>query len=164
MGEDTSGLSDLERKEYISELRSAMQAFAAVTSPYATRISARSFAMRNTSKFFLDAIPDICRSIGLRSALVPATMLIGVLGGCVTDAELLAENSRIATKTAEQRAAEELNCPQAKATIIAKKEVPGQPLGELYSEYGIRVSGCGRQAAYEVECRDEKICSIKEKQ
>ncbi|WP_228719768.1 hypothetical protein [Methylococcus geothermalis] len=89
--------------------------------------------------------------------------VVSLLAGCVTDAELLAENARIALQTAETRAARELNCPQAKAEIVTKKEVPGQPLGELYSEYGIRVNGCGRAVSYDIECRDEKICSIREK-
>lgn len=96
-------------------------------------------------------------------AILRLLPVVSLLSGCVTDAELLAENSRIALQTAETRAARELNCPQAKAEIVTKKEVPGQPLGELYSEYGIRVNGCGRAVFYDIECRDQKICAVREK-
>jgi hypothetical protein len=85
------------------------------------------------------------------------------LSACLTDAELLAENSRIALQTAEKRAARDLSCSEAKAVIVSEQEVPGQPLGELYSDYGIRVDGCGRAVSYDVECRDERICFIREK-
>jgi hypothetical protein len=97
------------------------------------------------------------------AAIIRLLPVISVLSGCMTDAELLAENSRIALQTAETRAAKELNCPGVKAGIVTKKEVPGQPLGELYSEYGIRVNGCGRAVFYDIECRDEMICVVREK-
>ncbi|MGI2325527.1 MULTISPECIES: hypothetical protein [unclassified Methylococcus] len=94
------------------------------------------------------------------SGLLP---FFALLSGCLSDAELLAENSRIALQTAEMRGAGELDCPRVKAAIVTEKEVPGQPLGELYSEYGVRVDGCGRTVFYDIECRDEKICAVREK-
>ncbi|WP_367027283.1 hypothetical protein ABZN20_07820 [Methylococcus sp. ANG] len=98
-----------------------------------------------------------------RGAVIRLLPLLAMLAGCLSDAELLAENSRIALRTAEARAAGKLNCPRVKAGILTKEEVPGQPLGELYSEYGIRVDGCGRTVFYDVECRDGKICAVREK-
>lgn len=97
------------------------------------------------------------------AAPILATLLSGLPAGCVSDAELLKENMRIAIQTAEQRAATDLGCPHPKSKIVRPKEVPGIPLGELYSEYDIQVTGCGKQISYAVECRDQSVCSTKTK-
>ncbi len=93
------------------------------------------------------------------AALTTLSVVLGsLLAGCVTDTQLLAQNSQIAQQTAEKKAKDELGCAQLKSSILNMKQVPSTPLGFLYSQYQIQVSGCGKQASYIVECRDEKLC------
>ena len=92
-------------------------------------------------------------------ALATLGVVLGsLLAGCVSDTQLLAQNSQIAQQTAEKKAKDELGCTQVKSSILNKKQVPSTPLGFLYSQYQIQVNGCGKQASYTVECRDEKLC------
>jgi hypothetical protein len=88
------------------------------------------------------------------------TILAWLLTGCVSDAELLSENTAIALRTANEQARAELRCERTNAAIVTAAEEPGPPLGELYSAYRVRVEGCGKQVVYRVECRDEKICTV----
>lgn len=81
-----------------------------------------------------------------------------LLAGCISDRELLAENSTLATRMVQERASRELDCATLRQTIKSEQEEPGQPLGELDSEYHIRVEGCGQEAVYVVLCGDEKLC------
>lgn len=89
-----------------------------------------------------------------------ATILSGLSAGCLSDAELLKENMKTATQTAERRAATDLECTHTQTKAIKPKEAPGIPFGELYSEYDVQVTGCGKQISYTVECRDRSVCSI----
>ena len=90
--------------------------------------------------------------------LVPCLLLTG----CVSDRELLAENSTLATRLVQQRARSEQGCATIRQTIRSEQEEPGQPLGELESEYHIRAEGCGKEAAYVVLCSDWQLCSFRE--
>jgi hypothetical protein len=81
-----------------------------------------------------------------------------LLAGCVSDNELLAENSTLAMQMVRQRASSDLGCTKIRQTIRSEQEEPGQPLGELDSEYHIRAEGCGKAANYVVLCGDPKLC------
>ncbi|MDD1650297.1 MAG: hypothetical protein LUO80_07870 [Methylococcaceae bacterium] len=85
-----------------------------------------------------------------------------LLAGCISDSELLAENSAIALQSVHQRALDDLGCAAVRETLLAEQEDAGQPLGELYSEYHIQAQGCGREMVYVLLCRDRKLCSFKE--
>jgi hypothetical protein len=87
-----------------------------------------------------------------------------LLAGCISDRELLAENSTLAMRMVQQRASSELGCATIRQTIKNEQEEPGQPLGELDSEYHIRAEGCGKEAAYVVLCGDEKLCYFSDSQ
>ena len=116
--------------------------------------------MMHIEKYSSASASAPCTWEGAWRVPILAVVLACLLAGCVTDNKLLADNSKIAQKTAEKRAMEELGCPQVKTLLVAEKEVPGTPLGELYSQYNFQASGCGKQASYDLECRDQKVCSF----
>ena len=105
-----------------------------------------------------NSAPRPTRWQSFRALTTLSVVWASLLAGCVTDTQLLAQNSQIAQQTAENKAKDELGCAQLKTLILSKKQVPSTPLGFLYSQYQIQVSGCGKQASYVVECRDEKLC------
>jgi hypothetical protein len=89
--------------------------------------------------------------------LTPALLL----AGCISDGELLAENLGVARQEVRQRAMRDLGCAEIQETLLKEEEEPGQPLGELYSQYRIQARGCGKEVTYELLCRDQKLCSFK---
>jgi hypothetical protein len=108
--------------------------------------------MKSTPSFFLSGC--------YRAGLFAITILAWLQTGCVSDAELLSENTAIALRVADARARADLRCERTNASIVTEAEEPGPPLGELYSAYRVRVEGCGKQIVYRIECRDEKVCAI----
>lgn len=104
------------------------------------------------------SVRSLLPRIHLRTSSV--TLLAWLLTSCVSDAELLSENTAIALRTANELARADLLCERTSASIVTEAEEPGPPLGELYSAYQIRAVGCGKQVVYRIECRDEKICAV----
>jgi hypothetical protein len=97
-----------------------------------------------------------------------AMALALLLGGCVTDAEFLQQNSASARRAAEARGKFELNCPTVQTTILSQKVVQGiQGYGWRgagawagpWTEYTVGIRGCGREAVYMAVCRDENDCN-----
>lgn len=74
--------------------------------------------------------------------------------GCQTDSELLASERERATQTALRRGQFELDCPQAKATLLSSNLLDQGRLGAyLQAEYTLGVAGCGQRRTYTVICR-----------
>jgi len=91
-----------------------------------------------------------------------------LLGGCVTDAQFLAQNSSAALRTAESRGKFELNCPQVTSSVLSQKVIQGIQGGYgryggawagPWTEYTVGVRGCGREAVYMAVCRDPDSCN-----
>lgn len=113
----------------------------------------------------VDAAMPGCPGPGNKPSMVAALRFLApclLLTGCISDSELLAENSAIARQRVHQRALNDLGCAVVRETLLAEQEDAGQPLGELYSEYHIKAQGCGREMVYVLLCRDQKLCSFKE--
>lgn len=103
-----------------------------------------------------------------RPEQLTATALALLLGGCVTDAQFLAQNSAAALRAAETRGKFELNCPEVQTSVLSQKVIQslqgygwqgaGASVGP-WTEYTVGVRGCGRQAVYMAVCRDENNCN-----
>ena len=117
------------------------------------------------SKFLFKSVSATAistRWIGL-GAIAAVNLL---LGGCVTDAQFLAQNSPSALRTAESRGKFELNCPQVTTSVLSQKVVQGIQGGWRgtgtwagpWTEYTVGVRGCGREAVYMAVCRDPDSC------
>lgn len=105
--------------------------------------------------------------MGKKTIAFAAAALTGLLGGCVTSNEFLAQNTAPALNAALARGGFELNCPQAQPTILSQKVIQGVQSGYgrqavwagPWTEYTIGVRGCGKQAVYMVVCRDQESCN-----
>lgn len=115
---------------------------------------------------------------GLAGSRLPEPIRLGtmvlslLLGGCVTDAEFLQQNSASALRTAEARGKFELNCPSVQTTVLSQKVIQSLQTGGYgwraggagtwagpWTESTIGVRGCGREAVYMAVCRDENNCN-----
>ena len=93
------------------------------------------------------------------SALAALLALAG-LAGCQSNQQFLEQNQAAALQTTMSRAAFDLNCPDAKATLISSKV--SQPItawGYERTEYSIGVRGCGKQAVYITWCLNPDTCN-----
>ena len=93
------------------------------------------------------------------------TKLLAVLAcvavaGCQSPAQTLAADQATATETAVRRGQFEMNCPQAKGTILSSNLL--QPIawrGLERAEYTVGVEGCGQRRTYIVVCQlDSPAC------
>ena len=84
-----------------------------------------------------------------------------LLAGCISDGELVAENTGIARHVVHQRAVRDFACPTVRETVLQGQVTAGQPLGSLYSEYRIQAQGCGQEMVYVVLCCNQKLCSFR---
>ena len=105
--------------------------------------------------------PNRLTPAGLATLILPL-----ILSACATEAEFLAQNAPSAMKTALTRGRFELDCPDAKATILSKKVtyINGIGIGwggggYEWTEYTIGVKGCGKTTVYETLCRDQNNCN-----
>lgn len=98
-----------------------------------------------------------------RSRILRAVIAAGCLGmaGCVSDQELLRDSRRSAQEFVREHAVRDLGCPAIQTGVTAGKEEPGQPLGDLLSEFQVTARGCGTSRRYDVFC-DGHLCSLKE--
>ena len=88
-----------------------------------------------------------------RVLLAPLAALF-VLAGCQTDAQILASEQAVATQAATRRGQFELNCPQAKGTILSSNLLQPVVWGGLErAEYTVGVEGCGQRRTYVVVCQ-----------
>jgi hypothetical protein len=94
-----------------------------------------------------------------------AGLVIALLctAGCESNTQFLDKNQNQAVETALARGKFELNCPEAKSTVLSREAVePGLPPELLYrgpqpvarAEYTIGVEGCGKRATFVVVCPD----------
>jgi len=83
------------------------------------------------------------------------------MAGCVSDQELLRDSRHGALEFVREHAARDLGCTAIETGVTAGKEEPGQPLGDLLSEFQVTARGCGASRRYDVVC-DGQLCSLKE--
>lgn len=82
-----------------------------------------------------------------------------VLAGCATSAQFLQQMQPEAIASAERRGAFEMNCPQAKATLLSSQDMEPAirtfvAAGPERAVYNVGVAGCGKRTTYQVICPD----------
>jgi hypothetical protein len=79
-----------------------------------------------------------------------------LLSACASGPPFIDQMQPTAIDMAERRGAFELNCPEAKGTLLSSETV--QPIsirfGYERAEYTVGVSGCGKRLSYVVICPD----------
>lgn len=125
--------------------------------------------MKNAEKYnriYSRIISRFNLSRSVRSGLAALALPL-IVSACATEAQFLAQNAPSALNTALARGRFELNCPQATATVLSQKVtyINGLGIGMAggggyeWTEYTIGVRGCGKQAVYEIMCRDQDNCN-----
>lgn len=84
-------------------------------------------------------------------------LALGLLGGCATDEQYLAEGQERAIATARDRGRFELDCPTATGTVLSQELLQAPVVGWRAipisrSEYTVGVEGCGQRRTYAVVC------------
>ena len=93
-------------------------------------------------------------SVPFRIALVT---LPAVLAGCTSSTQFRQQMEPVAVAEAQRRGAFEMNCPDAKATLLSSQTM--EPVvrtfvvsGANRAVYNVGVSGCGKRTTYVVIC------------
>jgi hypothetical protein len=89
--------------------------------------------------------------------LLAVITLSALLAGCTNSAQYLQQMEPEAISEAQRRGAFEMNCPEAKATLLSSQTM--QPIvrafalsGPQRAIYNVGVSGCGKRTTYVVIC------------
>jgi uncharacterized protein YcfL len=89
----------------------------------------------------------------------PSLMLaVVLLGGCMTDQQVLAQNQQAAVDATVARAKFELSCPDVTASVLSSK-VTQFAYANNRTEYTIGARGCGRQSVYLTYCLTPDNCN-----
>ena len=95
-------------------------------------------------------------SVRIRIALITLPVL---LAGCTSSTQFRQQMEPVAVAEAQRRGAFEMNCPDAKATLLSSETL--QPAvrtfvytGPERAVYNVGVSGCGKRTTYVVICPD----------
>jgi len=92
------------------------------------------------------------RSLSLASLLVAGL----AVAGCQSSAQVLGIDEPTAMQTAVRRGQFEMNCPQAKGTVLSSNLLQPVVWGGLErAEYTVGVEGCGQRRTYVVVCQLE---------
>jgi len=93
----------------------------------------------------------------MKSLPLASVLLAGLaVAGCQSAAQVLGIDEPTAMQTAVRRGQFEMNCPQAKGTVLSSNLLQPVVWGGLErSEYTVGVEGCGQRRTYIVVCQLE---------
>jgi hypothetical protein len=74
------------------------------------------------------------------------------------DKRVLADDLGPAEALAHQLAQKDLVCSSLKTDELSAKNAEGAPLGPIWSNFTIQVSGCGKTKTYKIQCETESMC------
>jgi hypothetical protein len=100
-----------------------------------------------------------------RSILATSLFAAIALQGCASQSVTSATRP-VAIESAETRARYDLQCPDAKGTVVASKVIPPatapKPLGGRdtyqHAEFSVGIAGCGEARTIPVTCSQEDSC------
>lgn len=89
------------------------------------------------------------------------------LGGCTImkhdqalDQKTLADDLGPAEALAHKQAINDLSCSNLKTDEIAAKNTEGAPLGPVWTNFEIQVSGCNKVKTYKIQCEIGPKCFL----
>lgn len=93
--------------------------------------------------------------------IVLGAALVGCVGRTPLDGQSL-NRGQDALEVARQEAVLNYSCPKMKADHRVGKVRENDAESGLFSEYLVRVTGCGQTAEYRVSCRAGGLCAVEE--
>lgn len=76
------------------------------------------------------------------------------------DKRFLSHDLSSAESLAQKTGQKDLDCASIKTEEMSARNVEGAPMGPVWANYRIRVSGCGKEATYRIQCEAEYACFI----
>ena len=100
----------------------------------------------------------------LRTSLIVVPMS---LGGCAIlkhdqalDQKTLADDLGPAEALAHRQAITDIGCSNLKTDKLAAKNTEGAPLGPVWTNFEIQVSGCNKVKTYKIQCEIGPNCFL----
>ena len=76
------------------------------------------------------------------------------------DQNFLSHDLTSAEGLAQHTGQKDLDCSSLTTEKLAAKNAEGAPMGPIWSNYLIRVSGCGKDKTYKIQCEGEYACFL----
>ena len=93
-----------------------------------------------------------------------ATLLLSACAAVQHDATLdnrfLSHDLGSAESLAQRTGQKDLGCSNVKTEELSARNVEGAPMGPVWANYRIRISGCGKETSYRIQCEAEYACFV----
>lgn len=76
------------------------------------------------------------------------------------DQRFLSHDLSSAESLAQKAGQKDLGCVTVKTEELAAKNAEGAPMGPVWTNYMIRISGCGKEKSYKIQCEAEYACFL----
>ena len=76
------------------------------------------------------------------------------------DKRFLSHDLGSAESLAKKTGQKDLECANVKTEEMSARNVEGAPMGPVWANYRIRVSGGGKEASYRIQCEAEYACFL----
>jgi len=76
------------------------------------------------------------------------------------DQRFLSRDLSAAESLAQKTGQKDLACANVKTEELAAKNAEGAPMGPVWTNYRIRISGCGKDKSYKIQCEAEYACFV----
>jgi hypothetical protein len=76
------------------------------------------------------------------------------------DKRFLSHDLRSAESLAQKTGQQDLGCANVKTEELSAKNAEGAPMGPVWTNYTIRISGCGKEKSYKIQCEAEYACFL----
>lgn len=90
-----------------------------------------------------------------------------LLGACATvqhdatlDNRFLNHDLGSAESLAQRTGQKDLGCANVKTEELSARNAEGAPMGPVWANYRIRISGCGKETSYRIQCEAEYACFV----
>ena len=100
----------------------------------------------------------------LQATLITSSM---TLAGCAIiqhdkdlDRKMVSDDLGPAETLAHKQAVADLGCSNLKTNELSAKNNEGAPLGPVWTNFEIQISGCGKVKTYKIQCELQQMCFI----
>ena len=76
------------------------------------------------------------------------------------DQRFLRHDLSSAESLAQKTGQKDLECAHVKTEEMSARNAEGAPMGPVWANYSIRISGCGKETAYKIQCEAEYACFV----
>lgn len=104
--------------------------------------------------------PSILRIVLLACLPCFLSACAAVQHDATLDKRFLSHDLSAAESLAQKTGQNDLGCANVKTEELSAKNVEGAPMGPVWANYMIRISGCGKEKTYKIQCQAEYACYL----